>query len=86
MTDKNLCSKTTDLDHPYEIWKPFDGTWEWRVLKKYQKPSKEKDNRFARWFCGVKSPFTYGSFELGDVYISDIKDHARLVSERINLS
>ena len=41
MTEKNLCGKTRPIDNPYEIWKSVDGTWEWKVLKKYQKPSKE---------------------------------------------
>lgn len=71
----NECAKTRDISEPYEIWTNSQG-WEWRVLKKYQTEEKEKDNPQARWFCGVKSPFTYGSFELGDVWVKDIKDYA----------
>ena len=67
---KNPCGKTRDVNDPYEVWR--SGNWEWRVLKKYQTPEREKENPYARWFCGVKSPFTYGSFEMGDVYVKDI--------------
>ena len=69
---KNLCGKTRDLNKPYEIWSNAQG-WEWRVLKKYQ----ADDNKpYARWFCAVKSPFTYGEYEYGDVYVSEIKESA----------
>ena len=42
--EKNLMNKTRPVGNPYEIWKSLDGSWEWRVLKKWQKPSKEKQN------------------------------------------
>ena len=71
---KNLCGKTRPIDNPYEVWKA--GDWEWRVLKKYQNEENEAKNPYARWFCGVKSPFTYGSFELGDTYVKDVKGNA----------
>jgi len=74
--EKNLCGKTRPITDPYEIWKSFDGTWEWKVLKKYQKPSRELKNRFARWFCAVSSPYTHGSYELGDVYVHEIASSA----------
>lgn len=74
---KNECGKTRKLDNPYETWVSFDGSWEWKVLKKYQAPINEAKNPYARWFCGVKSPFTYGDYELGDVYVSEIKSNAR---------
>ena len=44
-----------------------------RVLKKYQRPDKEAENPFARWFVATKSPYTYGNWELGDGYVRDIK-------------
>ena len=72
----NPCGKTRPQDNPYEIWATQDGTWKWKVLKKYQMESKEKDNPYARWFCAVQSPYTYGSWELGDVYVKDIKQYA----------
>lgn len=78
MAEKNECAKTRPLDNPYEIYRM--GDWEWKVLKKYQSPSKEAANPYARWFCGVKSPFTYGEYELGDCYCTDIKQNAIKVS------
>ena len=71
---KNLCGKTRPVDNPYEIWKGSNG-FEWRVLKKYQKPELEAKNSHARWFCAVKSNMTYGEFEYGDTYVSDIKTY-----------
>ena len=72
--DKNLCGKTRDLDNPYEVWKgsSFMGDIEYRVLKKYQKPSLEKANPYARWFVAAKSEATFGTWEYGDNYIKDI--------------
>ena len=71
---KNECGKTRSREDPYEVWTGPAG-FEWRVLKKYQKPELEAKNKYARWFCAVKSDMTYGSFELGDVYVSEIKEY-----------
>ena len=80
MANKNECGKTRPQDNPYEVWKNNSG-WEWLVLKKYQSPEKENKNPFARWFCAVKSPFTYGDYSLGDVYIADIINGAYRVDK-----
>ena len=77
---KNECNKTRKVDNPYEIWRGENG-FEWRVLKKYQTPDNEAKNQYARWFCAVKSPFTYGEFEYGDVYVSEIKEMGELVKD-----
>jgi len=77
--DKNLCSKTTHYANPYEIWKgyhPLGYNVEYRVLKKYQKPSKETENPYARWFVAAKSEATYGTWEYGDMYVREIKSHS----------
>jgi hypothetical protein len=72
---KNECGKTRPVDNPYETWRL--GDWEWKVLKKYQ----ADDNKpYARWFCAVTSPFTYGMPELGDVYASEVMGSARRIS------
>ena len=71
---KNECNKTRKIEDPYETWKGPAG-FEWRVLKKYQNEENEAKNNYARWFCAVKSNFTYGEFELGDVYVSEIKEN-----------
>jgi len=64
---KNECLKERKVDQPYEIWMSPDKTWEWRVLKKWQG---DDDKPFARYFCAVKSPFTYDEWEYGDVYVA----------------
>jgi len=81
---KNECGKTRKVDNPYEIW--TSGDWEWRVLKKYQSPEKEKTNPYARWFCAVKSPFTYDGYDYGDVYVKDIVRNAVMVKGKADLS
>ena len=69
---KNPCGKTRPIDNPYEIWKNCDGTWTWKVLKKYQSPENEVANPHARWLCAVYSPYTNGSYDYGDCYVKDI--------------
>tara|TARA_Y100000401_G_scaffold55907_1_gene44263 strand:+ start:14484 stop:14738 length:255 start_codon:yes stop_codon:yes gene_type:complete len=74
--ETNPCGKTRDIDEPYEIWKgshPMFGEIEYRVLKKYQTPTKEKQNAYARWFVAAKSQATFGGWDYGDTYIADIK-------------
>ena len=34
------------------------------------------ENPYARWFCAVKSPNTYGSWEYGDTYARDVQSVA----------
>lgn len=76
---KNECGKTVTIDQAYETWKA--NFWTWKVLKKYQTPEKEAANPYARWFCAVMSPFTHGQYELGDVYVNEIKNTAH--AERV---
>lgn len=73
---KNLKGKTRKVDNPYETWVSCDGSWEWRVLKHWQSPDGEDKNQYARVYCAVKSPYTYGSWEYGDVYLRDIMQNA----------
>lgn len=70
------CNKERPVDRPYEIWRSRDGTWEWRVLKKWQK---DDFKPYARWLCAVSSPMTYGSYDIGDVYVAEIKRYAILM-------
>ena len=72
---KNLCAKTVKPENAYEIWESYVRGWTWFVLKKWQ----VDDNKpYARWFCLVRSPFVPEG-EYGDVYVSDIKSHARRI-------
>ncbi len=76
MATKNTQAKIRPIDNPYEIWANAQG-WEWRILKKWQV---DDDKPFARWFCAVKSPFTYDSYDYGDVYVSEIKQYAAKIN------
>lgn len=75
MNPKDM-KRTRPVENPYEVWRA--GSWEWRVLKKYT----IKEDEYARAFCAVSSPHTYGSHDLGDVYIRDYESVATLV--RVN--
>lgn len=66
----NPCAKTRNVENPYEIYKGPD--FECRVLKKYQSPSNEANNPLARWFCATKTSATFGTWEYGDGYATDI--------------
>ena len=69
----NPCAKTVSVEKPYEVWQTRDGSWTWKVLKKYQSPTNEKKNiKLARWFIACKSPYTYNSWEMGDEYAMNI--------------
>ncbi len=72
---KNLCAKTVDRDHAYEVWRSFDGSWTWYVLKKWQA---DDDKPYARWYCTVVTPIMPEG-ETGDVYVSEIKANARRI-------
>lgn len=73
---KNACGKTRDREHPYEVWRSFDGSWTWYVLKKYKSPEAEARDPYARWLCCVVTPMTGSRGDLGDVYVRDITSHA----------
>jgi len=72
MKEKNKCGKRRTKDTPYEVWEGKG--FEYRVLKKYQTPTKEIFNPHARWLVAVKSPFTYGGWDMGDEYVQSIKN------------
>ena len=65
---KNAWGKTRKVESPYAVYTAPG--WEWRVLKAY---SADDDKQYARWFCAVKSPFTYGSWEYGDTYVTEVR-------------
>jgi len=72
----NACAKTRKVNNPYEVYRIPGTEWEWRVLKKYQTPERERTNPHATWYCAVKSEFTMGGYDLGDVYVHDVVYHA----------
>lgn len=80
---KNPFAKTVDVDNAYATYRvenPSNGMYfEWKVLKAWQGRDKEDTKPYSRWFCAVKSPMTYDSWEMGDVYVSEIKQLADLI-------
>ena len=66
----NLWSKSRPKENPYLTIK--NGSWTYFVLKAYQTRAKERTNPYARWFCAVSSPYTFGGYDMGDTYIKDI--------------
>lgn len=73
---KNTMLKTRKVNEPYEVWTNNFG-WEWRVLKKWQADDKKP---YARWFCAVRSPYTYGEWEYGDTYAAEVMQNAQKVA------
>ncbi len=67
--------KSREIDDPYAVYRHENSDSEWRVLKTYQHPDREADNVYARWFVAAKSPYTHGSWEMGEVYVNDIVMH-----------
>lgn len=74
---KNECAKTVTVENAYETW--VAGDYVWKVLKKYQSPENEAKNPYARWFTACKSPNTFGMWEYGDEYVTNITRYARRV-------
>lgn len=67
---KNPFGKTRKQDNPYVTLTA--GSWEWRILKLWQSPEKSLTNPYARAFCAVRSPHTFGGFDMGDTYLREI--------------
>jgi hypothetical protein len=74
----NPFGKSRKTDSPYAIYKCGDFTW--HVLKTYKMPKSEAKDPYARWFVAAKSSNTFGSFELGDTYASEVERFGTLVA------
>ena len=74
--EANPCNKEVKREEAYEVWATPDLSWVWYVLRKYQSPTNEAKNKYARWYCNVVSPMTSERGETGDVYVSEIKSVA----------
>jgi hypothetical protein len=75
----NPFGKTVDVEHPYAIYADDRFDWEYKILKTYQQRDKETNNPHARWKVAVKTPFTFGSYEIGDDYCLNILLHSGLI-------
>ena len=68
---KNPFGKRVDIANAYATYVDrFD--FEYKVLKTNQRRDNEHDNPLASWHVATKSPLTFGSYEYGDGYVSDI--------------
>ena len=74
----NPFAKTKPLDSAYAIFRLND--FEWRVLKTYKMPKSEDKDPYARWLVAAKSDNTFGSFEYGDTYKSEVERYGALVA------
>lgn len=70
--------KSSKPEAPHAIYADSAFSWVWRVMKTYQTPAKERGNQYARWFCYVTSPHTFGMADMGDAYVRDVISHAKL--------
>lgn len=70
--------KTRKTMDPYAIYQR--GDWTWHILKTYKHPHNEVGDLYARWFVAAKSPMSYGEFEMGDTYASEITNIGNLVA------
>lgn len=73
MTTKNTMVKSRTTETPYATFEGYGplGDTTLHVLKSYSKPTIELKKPYARWFVAVKTDMTYGSYDLGDSYVSD---------------
>jgi len=77
---KNKFGKTVKVDSPYAIYKNEATNFEHRVLKTYQTKDNESKNPYARWYVASRSPYTYGRWEYGDIYIKDVLTYHNLIA------
>ncbi len=71
--------RRANLESPHATYRSADGQWEYRVLKVYQTAAREKGNAYARWLVAARSPYTHGSWEMGDSYVEAVLAHTELV-------
>ena len=75
---KNPFGKTRPQDRPYAVYRGNNG-FIWKVLKTYKAPESEAKDPYARWFVAATSDWMHGgSYEMGDTYAQEIRDHGRL--------
>jgi len=61
--------KTRPRENPWLIFKG-DG-FEYRVLQAH---NRKPDGATSSWYCAVKSPYTFGTYDMGDTYIQSVTD------------
>jgi hypothetical protein len=79
---KNQWAKTRDVNDPY--FTAFHNGWTWKILKAYSTGQKARLDRYARYFCAVQSPMTFGGWDFGDVYVHEIPGSSRALAQQCN--
>ena len=74
----NPFAKSRKTGNPYAIYRAGDMMWQ--VLKTYKQPKNEAGDMYARWMVAAKSSATFGSYEMGDTYASEVRNYGRLVA------
>jgi hypothetical protein len=67
---KNIAAKCRELNNPYASWVDPRTGWEFQLLKSWQA---DNSKEYGRWFMAVRSPATFGSWELGDGYLREYR-------------
>jgi hypothetical protein len=68
--------KTVEMENPHATFVNKADGWTWKVLKVYAMAKTDKGNEYARWLLAVRSPATFGGYDIGDTYIKDVLGYA----------
>ncbi len=60
--------RTRPIDNPWLTVE--DGDWTYKVLQAHVA---DPDRPYASWLCAVSSPATFGGWDMGDTYISEVR-------------
>jgi hypothetical protein len=74
----NPFAKTRPIDNPHAIYTA--GDIEWRILKTYKLPTSENKDPYARWMVAARSGATFGGFDMGDTYATEIQAYGALAA------
>ena len=72
--------KTAEMGNPHATFTNPRAGWVWKVLKVYRSAKSDKGDEYARWLLAVRSPNTFGGYDIGDTYIKDVLSFGTLES------
>lgn len=66
-----IAKKSRTVDDPYCVFTGtmFGGPATFKVLKKY---ANDDGAQYSRWFIAAETPATFGSYDMGDTYVTDV--------------
>ena len=76
---KNPCGRQVTPEFAYEVYQSSNGDFITFVLKKYKSPENEAKDPYAVWYVATQSPGTFGSFDFGDSYATEVKKNMVLI-------